>query len=98
MQRGHNRQACFFCDEDYTSYLHWLSQALTDADCALHTYVLMTNHVHLLLTPGKAEAVPKLLISLGRRYVQYINRRYRRTGTFWDSRTNPRPCRLTPIF
>ena len=46
----------------------------------------MTNHVHLLLTPREAVAVPKLLISLGRRYVQYINRRYRRTGTLWDSR------------
>lgn len=46
----------------------------------------MTNHVHLLLTPEKAEAVPKLIISLGRCYVQYINRSYRRTGTLWDSR------------
>ena len=46
----------------------------------------MTNHVHLLLTPKKAEAVPKLIISLGRRYVQYVNRTYRRTGTLWDSR------------
>jgi len=48
--------------------------------------VLMTNHVHLLVTPRKAEAVPKLIISLGRRYVHYINRSYRRTGTLWDSR------------
>jgi len=48
----------------------------------------MTNHVHLMLTPTKAEAVPRLIISLGRRYdyVQYINRSYRRTGTLWDSR------------
>ncbi len=46
----------------------------------------MTNHVHLLLTPRKAEGVPKLIISLGRRYVQYVNRSYRRTGTLWDSR------------
>ena len=46
----------------------------------------MTNHVHLLLTPKKAEAVPKLIMSLGRRYVQYINRTYKRTGTLWDSR------------
>ena len=86
VQRGHNRQACFFRDEDYNSYLHWLTEALGEADCALHAYVLMTNHVHLLLTPSKAAAVPTLLISLGRRYVQYINRSYRRTGTLWDSR------------
>jgi putative transposase len=46
----------------------------------------MTNHVHLLVTPKKAEVVPKLIISLGRRYVQYINRSYHRTGTLWDSR------------
>jgi REP element-mobilizing transposase RayT len=44
------------------------------------------HHVHLLLTPKKAQAVPRLVISLGRRYVQYINRSYRRTGTLWDSR------------
>ena len=46
----------------------------------------MTNHVHLLLTPPKTDAVPKLMISLGRRYVQYINRSDRLTGTLWDSR------------
>ena len=66
--------------------LYWLGEALGEAECALHAYVLMTNHVHLLLTPKKASAVSKLIISLGRRYVQYINRSYRRTGTLWDSR------------
>jgi putative transposase len=86
VQRGHNREACFFADEDYFCYLHWLRQALTASGCALHAYVLMTNHVHLLVTPQRAAAVPGLLISLGRRYVQYINRHYRRTGTLWDSR------------
>jgi putative transposase len=86
VQRGHNREPCFFGEEDYASYLHWLGEALGEAQCALHAYVLMTNHVHLLLTPKKAEAVPRLIISLGRRYVQYINRTYRRTGTLWDSR------------
>jgi putative transposase len=86
VQRGHNREPCFFAEEDYQSYLHWLGEALIEAECVLHAYVLMTNHVHLLLTPTKAEMVPKLLISLGRRYVQYINRTYRRTGTLWDSR------------
>ena len=86
VQRGHNREPCFFTEEDYQSYLHWLGEALTEAGCLLHAYVLMTNHVHLLLTPGQAGLVPKLVISLGRRYVQYINRTYRRTGTLWDSR------------
>ena len=86
VQRGHNRDACFFNDDDYRIYLHWLGEALRDTGCQLHAWVLMTNHVHLLLTPERADAVPKLLISLGRRYVQYINRTYGRTGTLWDSR------------
>jgi len=86
VQRGHNRDACFFSDDDYFAYQHWLGEALKDSGCALHAYVLMTNHVHLLLTPSEAESVPKLVISLGRRYVQYINKTYRCTGTLWDSR------------
>jgi putative transposase len=86
VQRGHNREPCFFAEDDYLSYLHWLGEALAEARCQLHAYVLMTNHVHLLLTPKKAEAVPRLIISLGRRYVQYVNRTYRRSGTLWDSR------------
>ena len=86
VQRGHNREPCFFSEEDYTSYLHWLGEALDDNQCQLHAYALMTNHVHLLLTPKRAETVPKLIMSLGRRYVQYINRSYKRTGTLWDSR------------
>lgn len=86
VQRGHNREPCFFAEEDYSSYLQWLGEALAETECALHAYVLMTNHVHLLLTPKKAGAVPRLLMSLGRRYVQYVNRTYKRTGTLWDSR------------
>jgi putative transposase len=86
VQRGHNRQLCFFAEEDYHTYLHWLGEALNKERCTLHAYALMTNHVHLLLTPKGAQAVPNLIIALGRRYVQYINTTYRRTGTLWDSR------------
>ena len=86
VQRGHNREACFFAEEDYHTYLHWLKHALAEAHCALHAYALMTNHVHLLITPKRAETVPRLIIALGRRYVQYINQTYKRTGTLWDSR------------
>lgn len=86
VQRGHNREPCFFAEEDYLAYLHWLNEALKKEDCALHAYALMTNHVHLLISPRKAEAIPRLIIALGRRYVQYINTTYRRTGTLWDSR------------
>jgi putative transposase len=86
VQRGHNRDACFFAEDDYLAYCHWLGEALTETGCALHAYVHMTNHVHLLLTPPDAGAVSRLMISLGRRYVAYINKTYRRTGTLWDSR------------
>lgn len=86
VQRGHNREPCFHAEEDYHTYLHWLGLAVKETDCSLHAYALMTNHVHLLLTPRKAEAIPRLIISMGRRYVQYINTTYRRTGTLWDSR------------
>ncbi|MGA7181053.1 MAG: transposase [Thiobacillaceae bacterium] len=86
VQRGHNREPCFFCEADYQAYLYWLGEALNEEQCALHAYALMTNHVHLLVTPARAEAIPRLIIALGRRYVQYINTTYRRTGALWDSR------------
>lgn len=86
VQRGHNRDACFFGEDDYHAYRHWLGEALKTSGCRLHAYVLMTNHVHLLMTPPEPQAVSQLMISLGRRYVQYVNRTYRRTGTLWDSR------------
>jgi putative transposase len=86
VQRGHNRDACFFAEEDFQAYRHWLGEALKESGAALHAYVLMTNHVHLLITPKQPEDVSRIVISLGRRYVQYINKTYRRTGTLWDSR------------
>jgi putative transposase len=86
VQRGHNRDACFFAEDDYLAYLHWLAESLQGTGCKLHAYVLMTNHVHLLLTPPDMEAMSRLMISLGRRYVQHINKTYHRTGTLWDSR------------
>lgn len=86
VQRGHNRDDCFFCEDDYIAYRTWLGEALKASGCQLHAYVLMTNHIHLLVTPSEAAAVPQLMISLGRRYVQYINRSQHRTGTLWDSR------------
>ncbi len=86
VQRGVNREPCFFAEEDYHCYLHWLQEAAADWRCALHAYVLMTNHVHLLLTPETAEGPAKLMQSIGRRYVQYINRHYKRSGTLWEGR------------
>jgi hypothetical protein len=51
VQRGHNRDACFLGEEDYLAYPHWLGEALKESGCALHAYVLMSNPVHVLLTP-----------------------------------------------
>ena len=79
VQRGINREPCFFTDEDCYCYLHWLEEAAGDCGCAIHAYVLMTNHVHLLLTPLANGAPSRMMQSVGRRYVQYINRFYRRT-------------------
>jgi len=86
IQRGNNRQACFFADEDYQFFLDCLARLAKRFRCALHAYVLMTNHFHLLLT-SELEAGPSLLMKfLGQRYVQYVNRTYRRTGSLWEGR------------
>lgn len=86
VQRGINREPCFFTDEDYYCYLHWLAEAAGNCGCRIHAYVLMTNHVHLLLTPLANGAPSRMMQSVGRRYVQYINRFYRRTGSLWEGR------------
>lgn len=86
IQRGNNRTACFFADDDYQFYLHHLAEACREEGVKLHAYVLMTNHVHLLLTPTETGAPSRLMQSLGRRYVQYANRFYRRTGSLWEGR------------
>lgn len=86
IQRGNNRQACFFTDEDYLFYLEWLKEYSQSAGCSIHAYVIMTNHVHLLLTPQKVESAGNLMKRLGQRYVQYVNRTYKRSGTLWEGR------------
>jgi putative transposase len=86
IQRGNNRQPCFFHENDYLSYLDWLKGYAKNSACSIHAYVLMTNHVHLLLTPKKSDSAANLMKRLGQRYVQYINRTYKRTGTLWDGR------------
>ncbi|MEK7207753.1 MAG: transposase [Pseudomonadota bacterium] len=86
IQRGNNREPCFFADEDYRFYLDSLKDASSRYGCRVHAYVLMTNHVHLLLTPEAVESPSALLQSVGRRYVHYVNQVYRRTGTLWEGR------------
>lgn len=86
IQRGNNRTACFYCTDDYHRYLRDLAEQATKFGCHIHAYCLMTNHVHLLITPERQDSVGLMMKHLGQRYVQYINRTYRRTGTLWEGR------------
>ncbi len=86
VQRGNNRQGTFFADADRLFYLQCLREAAEQHSCDIHAYVLITNHVHLLVTPYVSRAVSRLMQSVGRRYVQYVNYTYRRTGTLWEGR------------
>ena len=86
IQRGNNHQSCFFSEEDYLFYLDWLREYAQSTGCSIHAYVLMTNHVHILLTPSKSDSAGNLMKRLGQRYVQYINRTYKRSGTLWEGR------------
>jgi putative transposase len=86
IQRGNNHQACFFTDEDYRFYLDWLTEHAGTTGCRVHAYVLMSNHVHLLITAERVQAAGALMKALGQRYVQYVNRNYRRSGTLWEGR------------
>lgn len=84
--RGNNRMAVFLHPDDYSEFKEILRSAAVRHGLAIHAYVLMTNHVHLLASPGTCESAPKTIQSVGRRYVQYFNFRYRRTGTLFEGR------------
>ena len=86
IQRGNNRQAIFFDEADYKLYLGWLKTAAEKYSCQIHAYVLMTNHVHLLITPVHRDSLSRLLQYVGRYYVSYVNNTYGRTGTLWEGR------------
>ena len=86
IQRGNNRENCFFTNDDYRRYLRYLRDAAIENHTAIHAYVLMTNHVHILATPGREFGISHMMQDLGRRYVPYINRTYQRTGTLWSGR------------
>ena len=85
-QRGNNRGACFFSEADYAFYLRCLRQFAPECGCSVHAYCLMTNHVHLLLTPHTEQACGELMKEVGQRYVQHVNRARGRTGTLWEGR------------
>lgn len=85
-QRGTNRMVCFTRHEDFQRYLAWLGEYATDTGCRLHAYVLMSNHVHLLLSAERADGPSAMMKAINQRYAQYFNRRYERSGGLWQGR------------
>ncbi len=86
IQRGNNRQVIFAAEADYQFFRDALVEAASQHALAIHAYVWMTNHIHLLATPELDHSISKVLQSVGRRYVQYFNFTYRRSGTLWEGR------------
>lgn len=86
VQRGNNRSDCFLAHGDYLTYLAHLRFLSRKYGCEVHAYCLMTNHVHLLLTPEDEEGCSLMMRDLGRAYVPYFNRRHDRSGTLWEGR------------
>jgi len=85
-QRGNNNQAVFFSEQDYLYYLSILNEAAIKEDCQIHAFVLMSNYIHILATPTAPDGINQLMKIVGQRYVAYINRMEKRTGTLWDGR------------
>jgi putative transposase len=86
IQRGNNRSACFFGDADRRFYLKCLGESAAQRGCEVHAYVLMGNHVHLLVTPSENCGISAMMQDLGRRYVRVINTIHDRSGTLWEAR------------
>jgi putative transposase len=85
-QRGVNRERCFADDADRSFYLGLLQELLPASGCEMHAYVLMTNHVHLLVTPNDEDSAARLMKGVAQRHAQRCNKRWRRTGPFWEGR------------
>lgn len=86
VQRGNNRRNCFESDKDFRLYLRCLGSAASAYGVKIHAYVLMSNHVHILVTPSERQSVSKMMQQIGRGYVRYFNDTYSRTGTLWEGR------------
>jgi len=91
VQRGNNREVCFFEPENYQFYLELLRDNAKRYGVAIHAWVLMTNHVHLLLTPESEHSISRMTRVVGSRYAQYLNKSYKRTGTVWEGRHKSSP-------
>ena len=86
IQRGNDRKATFHTDYDFRVYRRYLADAVEQHRCAVHAYCLMSNHVHLLVTPERPDAISKALQVVSQRYAHYFNRLYDRCGTLWEGR------------
>jgi len=86
IQRGNNRQPIFASSADYQTLLDLLDENAKKFGVAIHAYVLMSNHFHLLVTPQTADGLPQMMQAVGRRYVRYFNDRQKRSGTLWEGR------------
>lgn len=86
IQRGNDRMVMFRQEADYRQFLEWLRNAAIDYGVSIHSYVLMSNHLHLLATPKEKNALGRMMQAVGRRYVQYFNHKYARTGALWEGR------------
>lgn len=86
VQRGHDQQDCFFNESDYVVYLAYLREFAERFGCSVHAYCLMTNHVHLFMTPHSSNACSQVMKFTGQYYVNRINRRLERSGTLWEGR------------
>ena len=86
IQRGNNRGQVFFGPKDAQKYLDWLREAAAEHGLAVHAYVLMTNHIHLLVSPETAHALPRAMRHVNWRYSRYINDTQSRTGSLWEGR------------
>lgn len=86
VQRGNNRQVCFASEQDMAFYAALLQEYSTQFLVSIHAWVFMTNHVHLLATPQQSNGISQMMQAVGRRYVRYFNREYRRSGTLWEGR------------
>ena len=86
VQRGHDRRDCFFEEGDYAAYLGYLRQFALRFGCSIHAYCLMTNHVHLFVTPHAHEACALMMKYTAQHYVNRINKRLERSGTLWEGR------------
>ena len=86
VQRGNNKRSCFVDDKDFINYARWMREYSLEFDIKIHAWVFMSNHVHLLLTPGADNGIAKFMQGVGRRYVLYFNHRHAQTGTLWEGR------------